>query len=268
MFYPYKPEITQRKRQLYRTGDYLPQGKSVILLGICYPEAALERAGKPPADAVGPYVFVQYQAQRELSLLAIKVVKALQESGYSAVFSHDLSHMGTEVGSPRGLHSAPINNTIEAVSAGIGQLTWNRNVYTPEYGIHQRFVAIVTDMPLAADAVQPALVGKTCAACQKCLKACPVQAIDAQPSGLDIGGVVHDYLPLDTNRCRWASRYALTNRDGFAANGSVLDLLPPAEITADVLDEALRQRDPINKFRPTIVQSCVAVCPLQPGQDK
>jgi hypothetical protein len=77
---------------------------------------------------------------------------------------------------------------------------------------------------------------------------------------------MYDFMALDTNRCRWATRYALTNRDGFAHNGSTLDLQPPAALNEETLAEGLRKRDPINKFRPTIVQSCRVVCPLQKKQ--
>ncbi len=264
LFMPYKPSVQARQLQLYRPADYLPDGKSVLVLGMRYPEAALERAGKPPAEAVGPYVFVQYQVHRELTILALKVVKTLQEHGYQAALTHDLTHLGTETGSPRGLHTAPINNAVEAVCAGLGQLTWNRAAYTEEYGINQGFIAIVTDMPLQADSVLPASIPAVCASCHKCLDACPVTAFEPEKKlDLAIGTEKYDFMPLETNRCRWATRYALTNKDGFEHNGSALDLRPGQDLDEEMLTEALRQRDPINKFRPTIVQSCRVVCPLQ-----
>lgn len=264
LFMAYEPSVKSRQLRLYSPADYLPDGKSVLVLGMRYPEAALERAGKPPAEAVGPYVFVQYQIHRELTILALKVVKTLQEHGYQAALTHDLTHLGTETGSPRGLHTAPINNAIEAVCAGLGQLTWNRAAYTEEYGINQGFIAIVTDMPLQADPVQAATIPAVCADCGKCLKACPVSAFEpARKLDLKVGTETYAFMPLETNRCRWATRYALTNKDGFEHNGSNLDLRPEAEINEENLAVALRQRDPINKFRPTIVQSCRVVCPLQ-----
>ncbi|NLG37340.1 MAG: hypothetical protein GX549_04940 [Clostridiales bacterium] len=265
LFMPYDPEITVPGRPVLRPDDYIPGSRSVIVLGIRYPAAPVERAGKPPAEAVGPYVFVQYQTQRELSYAAMRVVRALQEQGWRAVLTHDLMNLGSETGSPRGPHSAPINNAVEAVCAGLGQLTYNRNVYTEAYGINQRFVAIVTDMPLAADAVQPARIADTCARCEKCVSACPTAAIGT-PRPVTIGGVRYDVLPIDRNLCRWASYFALTNRDGFEYNGSTMDLTPPEELGEAALADALRRRDPISKFRPTIVQRCVSECPLATGE--
>ena len=263
-FKPYEPEINDRPLQLYKAKDYLPDAKSVLVLGLRYPAAALERAGKPPAEAVGPYVFVQYQVHREMTIMALRVVKELQENGYKAVLAHDLTNLGTETDSPRGLHTAPVNNAVEAVSAGLGELTWSHAVYTEEYGINQGFIAIVTDMELTPDQVKPSAIKSTCADCRLCVEACPVSALlPAETIELEIGAQTYDFVALDNNLCRWASRYALTNKDGFIYNGSDLDLVPPADLNADTLAEALRQRDPINKFRPTIVQSCRVVCPLQ-----
>ena len=58
----------------------------------------------------------------------------------------------------------------------------------------------------------------------------------------------------------------LTNRDGFEYNGSTMDLTPPEELGEAALADALRRRDPISKFRPTIVQRCVSECPLATGE--
>jgi epoxyqueuosine reductase QueG len=142
---------------------------------------------------------VQYQIHRELTILALKVVKTLQEHGYQAALTHDLTHLGTETGSPRGLHTAPINNAIEAVCAGLGQLPWNRAAYTEQYGINQGFIAIVTGMPLQADPVQAATIPAVCADCGKCLKACPVSAFEpARKLDLKVGTETYAFMPLET----------------------------------------------------------------------
>lgn len=263
-FRPFEPDTTLRERPVLGTGQYIRGGKSVIVLGIRYPYASLERAGQPPAEAVGPYVFAQFHVHKELSFAAMRLARALQARGYRAVFTHDLLGIGSEAGSPRGLHSASMNNSVEAVCAGLGQLAYNRTVYTSEYGVHQRFVAIVTDMELESDAVRgPKGTHAKCASCKLCVAACPTRAIDAgRLYEIQIGGVPTKLAALDRNRCKWASQYALTNRDGFEFGGSELDLAVPEIIDREALDEALRKRDPINKFRPTIVESCIARCPL------
>ncbi len=263
LFETFDPDTVETIRPVYHVEDTLPGAKSVIMLGMHYPEAAAQRAGQPPAEAVGPYCFTQFHIYRELTYAAMRLVHSLQEQGYRAVLSHDLLGIGDQTGSPRGLHSAPINNTVEAACAGIGQLTRNRNLYTEQYGIHQRFIAVVTDMPLEADPIKSAGCD-SCANCNRCAKACPTAAIACdEPFEISIAGAPATLLPIDRNRCRWASMYALSNKDGFQYNGSELDLPVPDVIDADKLNAALVQRDPINKFRPIIVQSCVIACPLK-----
>ncbi|MGI6652880.1 MAG: hypothetical protein ACOX55_02035 [Christensenellales bacterium] len=263
LFRKFNPDTVEQPRDIRDAKDILPSAKSVLVMGLRYPAATVERAGKPPAESVGPYAFVQYHAYRELTYAAMRMVRRLQEQGYEAVLSHDVLNLGDFTGSPRGLHSAPINNTIEAVCAGIGQLTYNRNVYTPEYGINQRFIAVITNMDVTPDAVKPQHINKVCAACKQCVTACPTGAIDAKsPVSFAVDGQTATLLPIDRNRCRWASLYALSNKDGFEYNGSTTNIPIPDIIDVEGLNKALRQRDPINKFRPIIVQSCVAVCPL------
>jgi hypothetical protein len=54
LFMAYEPSVKSRQLRLYSPADYLPGGKSVLVLGMRYPEAALERAGKPPAERSDP----------------------------------------------------------------------------------------------------------------------------------------------------------------------------------------------------------------------
>ena len=49
---------------------------------------------------------------------------------------------------------------------------------------------------------------------------------------ISIDGAPATLLPIDRNRCRWASMYALSNKDGFQYNGSELDLPVPDVIDA------------------------------------
>lgn len=50
-----------------------------------------------------------------------------------ADYKNDLLGVGSKIGSPRGPLNASINNILEAVTAGIGTLTYNGNVFTDEF---------------------------------------------------------------------------------------------------------------------------------------
>ncbi|HML46270.1 MAG TPA: hypothetical protein PKE04_05920, partial [Clostridia bacterium] len=249
-FKPYDPEVTVQKRAIYDAQDILPGAKSVLVLGMHYPEPATERVGQPPAEAVGPYVFTQYEVHRLIGHLGYAVARMLNAMGYQAVFTHNLTGAGSYVGSPRGPFHDATCNALEAVAAGIGKMAYNGSVETEEYGIHQRFIALVTDAPLAADKPQGG-GADACAACGKCLEACPTCALCAKAlTELDLGGEKVRYLPVDANRCDWASKYALACEEGNVYLGNLSDVPCPDEITPENLMDALRTQDCVFKYRP------------------
>ena len=102
-----------------------------------------------------------------------------------------------------------------------------------------------------------------CADCGKCLEACPMKALKANEKvEIEIDGNRFDYIPLDTLACEWASRYVLTNRDGFDRMGATLNIMPDGKITVDTLADGLRQRDPLAKSRSGNAEKCITECPL------
>ena len=98
----FDPVISMRKRNIFKAIDILPDAKSVLVLGLHYPETPIKRLGKPPAEAVGPYVFSQYETNMLLSHMGYDICKTLQSWGYDAFLSHNLTGAGSVVGSPRG----------------------------------------------------------------------------------------------------------------------------------------------------------------------
>ena len=149
------------------------------------------------------------------------------------------------------------------MAAGIGQMALNGSVVTEEYGIHQRFVAIVTNADLTADKVQGGLAA-ACEGCEKGLTACPTAALrrDAIVE-LTLAGEKVTYLPVDAQRCDWASKFALSCEEGNMYTGNFTDVPCPETVTAEALADALRQQDPVFKFRPVMGEKCVVVCPLR-----
>lgn len=64
-----------------------------------------------------------------------------------------------------------------AIDAGLGQLGRNGLLITPEYGPCVRLCKVLTDMPLEADSPIDFGVTEFCEQCQRCVEACPVEAI-------------------------------------------------------------------------------------------
>ena len=262
-FKPYDPHIEVKKRIIRDTADYIDGAKSVIVAGLHYPVTPVERLGQPPAEAIGPYVFAQYKTNFLLGHIGYAICQALENQGYKAVYTYNLTGAGSVVGSPRGFFADAACNALEAVAAGLGSLTLNGSVNTDKYGIHQRFIAIVTDAELDADSI---IAGEAdeCSKCRKCIEACPTRALNADKVvELDIAGSKISYLPVDVNRCDWASKYALTNEDGNKFGGNPTNIPCPDEITPENLAEALRKQDNVYKFRPVTGERCIVDCPLR-----
>jgi len=259
---PFDPVVTEVKRTFTKATDLIRDAKSVIVLGMHYPDTPATRVGQPPAEAVGPYVFTQYEVNRLTGHAAYSVCRLLNNLGYKALYSHNLTGAGSTVGSPRGQFSDASCNALEAVAAGIGRMGLNGAVVTEEYGIHQRFVAIVTNADLEADEVKEGLAA-ACGDCGRCLTVCPTGALKKERlTELTLSGKKVTYLPVDANRCDWATKFALIPEEGNVYVGNTTYVPCPDEVTAEALDAALRQHDPVFKFRPVTGEKCIVNCPL------
>ncbi len=262
-FQPYEPSVTEVQRRLYVPSDYLDGAKNVVVIGISYPGETARRAGREPAEAVGPYIFARSQAKNELFMTALEVVRAIRRSGYKATVTSDLVGIGTRVCSPRGEYSSPFDCAFEAVAAGLGELTYSGTLYTEKYGVNQSLICIITDAPLEADAVKKGSIQNKCNVCRKCIEGCPMAAYkEKEAAEITVDGVSFKYIPLDAALCEWASRYVLSSADGDDCLGGKLSIMPNGKVTVENLTEGLKQRDPILKSRPGNAAKCITECPL------
>jgi ferredoxin len=267
---PYDPVVSSVERRINKPSDYLKSAHSVIIFGLPFPDMVTKMAMKPPAYAVGPYVFATYQTMFELEYSGLKLCKYLQDLGYEAVMTHDLTGIGGDVGSPRGLLYDAVSNSLEAVEAGIGVLTKNGVCYTSQHGFNQRFMAVITDAPIGeflyespvnymkADRLLP-----VCEECDKCISVCPAKALEADKAvDIELNGRPYRWIPSDAGRCEWSKKHALCAEDGIKYTGSLTNTPVPADITEESLDSALRNVDSVFKARPTIAERCITECPL------
>lgn len=258
----FEPEVTWGERRLKDTGDYLADAKAVVVMGLRLPEATVRHVAQPPAEAVGPYVFAQYITQWILREKALLLVKWLQSLGYQAEVSLDLMNTGSMVSSPRGPQHNVYANRFEAVAAGLGALTKGGFVTTEQFGTNVRYVAVVTDAPLEADAlVRFETILGACERCGDCLQACPPQAY-REELHLSLEGQPIRFHRLDQMRCDWCARYGLMGGDGFANMGVDYNVEPPEEITPEAMAEAMRNLDTVQGHHRCGVESCVVKCPL------
>lgn len=263
-FHIFDPDISCYQRPIYKTSDHLPGAKNVIMMGIHYPEIVQKMTIKPPAFAVGPYMFSKYETTFELAYASFKVIKYLQGKGYNAVATYNLTGIGGDMGTPRGILPDAFCNQLEAVEAGIGQLTVNGMCYTEEHAFSQDFIAIITDAPLDEVVRAKAVSGKpSCEGCDACINACPVKALKREREvRIALGGKEYRWIPTDNKVCDWAKKYALSGEEGHKYTGNSTNIDVPEVITAENLTAALSEADRVLAYRPTTVHRCVIECPL------
>lgn len=265
MWLEYEPEITVEHRRIRDAYDYLDRAQAVVVMGLRLPRATVRTTGQPPAEAVGPYIFAQYAVQWALREKALLLVKWLQARGYQTAVTTDLMGTGSLVANPRGPQPNVFANRFAALAAGLGTLTKGGFITTRNFGPNIRYVAIVTDAPLAADALPDwDDLRQACADCEACLQACPSQAY-RDPLTINLEGQSLSFHRVDQKRCDWVARYTLMGGDGFANLGGMTEMSPPEEITPEALAAALRQFDTIQGHHKCGVESCVVQCPLAVG---
>ena len=263
-FHIFEPDVKNYTRKIYKTSDHLEGAKNVIVMGINYPEIVQKMTIKPPAFAVGPYMYSKYETAFELAYTSFKVEKYLQGKGYRAVATYNLTGIGGDMGTPRGALPDAFCNQLEAVEAGLGSLTVNGMCYTKEHGFSQDFIAIVTDAPLD-EIVKAKGVGEMtcCEGCDACIKACPAGALrESNAVKIELCGKTYKWIPTDGMACDWSKKYALCGEEGHKYTGSNTNIDVPEKIDEDNLANAMKKADRILSYRPTTVHRCVIECPL------
>ncbi|NLN18495.1 MAG: hypothetical protein GX162_04350 [Firmicutes bacterium] len=269
-FTPWVPEISARKRTLRVPEDYLADAKSVIVFGLRLHREVVRQATKPPAEAVGPYAFQTYVTNWVGAHIGARLVKRLEELGYKGVIVTDLMGTASVTANPRGPQPDLRSNRFAALAAGLGYLTDAGHIATPQFGIRQRFIAIVTDAALKASPLYRVSENeRLCEDCaHPCVNKCPTNALAGRQILLRCEDQAYRFIPTDGKRCDWAKRYVVAGDSGFKYLGSQLDIVPGEEVTAEDLADALRQHDPIIKYRPVVAEPCVIMCPYVDEQLK
>ncbi|OGV69180.1 MAG: hypothetical protein A2283_13110 [Lentisphaerae bacterium RIFOXYA12_FULL_48_11] len=261
-FSSWVPEIKREKRDLAACNDYLPGAKSVIVIALRFTREVLEQATKPPAEAVGPYAFETYATNWIGKMVGVRIIKLLEQYGHKGMLVSDLMRTESFVANPRSWQEDLLSNRFAAVAAGMGALTDNGRVATPQFGIRQRFIAIVTDAELMPSPLLSTSDSTMCSKCEKyCVQACPTKAFSNNYIEFTCEGSKFRFLETDPIRCDWSKRYTLVPESGFGYLGSIVNEKPSANPSEAELDKALRKIDPIKKYRPVVAEPCVLKCP-------
>ena len=264
---PFVPAITTRETRLQGPADRMPGWKSVIVVAVKLPGASFDTAKVTPAETAGPYVFACYEALHLLGDIAYRLVRRLEEEGYRGVMATDLTGQASQVCSCRGMLADLRSNAYPAFLAGLATIGRNGSALTPEHGVRQRFMAIVTDVPLESDALPAA---DPCAGCAApCIAACPTGALGGEVRQLVIEGRSFALPAIDGYACDWAKRLGLSAAEGPRNCGIESDVPLPAERTAIAAASAASAVPwGVQKRLITIGEECIRVCPAHKRRKK
>jgi len=159
-----------------RPQDFAPWIRSIIVLGVVIPKGCVEPLPKGRPE----YTNTLMAGTATLRVIAFRLARDLERQGYQAAL---VPTEGSEFGmwyADKETLRADISLKYAAWLAGLGTYGLNQLLITRETGPRIRMTAILTAAPLDADhPVEETFVRPECAACQKCVKACPVGAINA-----------------------------------------------------------------------------------------
>ena len=256
----YIPKIIDEDLKIRKPEDFVKGAKSVIVLGMHYPDELIRNAGLKKSQQIGCYNYHQFQTASELIFAAFELATYLDKMGYKSMITQNLLGVGSYTDSPRGPLPDMRCSALEAVAAGIGEIGTSGALLTPEHGPHQRRICIVTDAEIDYD--QPSKPAGVCHKCKICAESCPMTAIKGRSVKLDVAGVTVNYPVIPRFRCDWAKRYSLHPDEGPAIIGSITNpKIPKGDITIEQLADGCSQKDPIMKSRTCILEPCLRNCP-------
>ena len=257
---PKNPAIIEKPLVSKRAANYVPNAKSVIVLGVSFLNGSVKNVGKGPAPKAAHYgVTVHKEMILQNEMIANHLALTLEKYGYHAAVTSDLDGLASK--SYSWMLPGIRANALTALCAGMGTLGKNGLVINRDYGSRVRYVAVVTDAELDADPL--ADNPDACGTCSKCITGCPAASLSDESSvQLQIEGHMYKFAVINRLRCDWASQYGLLGEEGPKYLGSTNDFQVPDHITREKLIETIKKSDrlQITNFAP-IVEHCVIDCP-------
>jgi len=178
----------------YRAIDYLPNAKSVIVVGCHFPDGSVENWKRTPSS----YQYYCYALiNKELGKACFYISKLVESAGYKCF---PIVPTGHSKNMDHKKMMGEFSHRHAAVAAGLGEFGLNRLVITPQYGNRVRFCSIITEAPLPPDEMYkgPPL----CDRCKKCIKICPGKCLDeSKLLKCTIGNRSFEYATLYHFKC-------------------------------------------------------------------
>ena len=197
-----------------------PEAKTVIMLGKRICRGSLR--GVEEGTNFGDYqLFGKNWLEDEfLALSAYNLTNFIESQGWEAapVFPNpcDLEPSGVAVAEGRPAPNVYPDFDYAAVACGLCTISYNRILFSKEFGSRQRFHMIITDAELEST---PLLEDSPCNMCRSCADACPLGAISkTETEEITLCGKTFTVGKIDYAKCRICQNGAVINR--FSASSA------------------------------------------------
>ena len=175
----------QRAPEGHKPKDYLPSVRSVIILGMKVIDSILQTA---PSGIYSKH----YDTLNELlGSGAYQLAKWLEDKGYRSMNfpeTNGYEILWAQFNAGYTGFVPCFNHMAVAVAAGLGKRGACGVVLTPQYGPRQRWISVITEVPLDFGEEMEeeiCLEKREANSCVKCAEACPIQAISLD-GGTDV----------------------------------------------------------------------------------
>lgn len=233
---------------------WMRDATSVIVLALQVPRAILEQVERKTSPY--PYLrFAKSLLNDELDTIANQLSRFLVRKGYDC-----LPTPANDWRDPRTLQPI-VSHVLSAVAAGLGEVGWNNMLLTPEFGVRQKLVTIITNAPLAPGHVYD---GDTlCTRCMRCVRECEMGAISPERSrSVTIEGRRFEWGALKRLKCVWECE-GFTSKGTFSGGVGPYTRDVPFPEKTPTPEEIVELQDQKPRWAVGCAARCYAVCSAQ-----
>ncbi len=229
--------------------EYMPEAATVLSVGVHIPHGVCDIWGEPGEHGRTPGSYLLYGygiTSWEVSRISLLLARHLELAGYRSICfppAWSASFYRNYHRKADGVLVQDFPHQSGAVAAGFGELGFAGYCLTPEFGARQRFGSVLTDAPLAPDAMYdgpPLCKPEECG--RHCVEVCPTGAFDPDnPHFVRVGDRKFPVAGLDGIRCQYGLEGLVSGSGGRST-----ETIPPGPGKWEELGKAKSRRHPVD----------------------